>query len=145
MNGISRIYTEDIHRERIKAILEETVNGATLSYGEGLYHGTWEKSLIIRIFDIDRFSLATIAGRIGASNNQQTVIITLPNREIITLNTGGQHMVNGLVVDDSDVEAETVTYDQQPTKGIDPPLLKWQEDKLQSVTSAPWYYHKQNR
>lgn len=71
-----RIFTEDVNREKIEAILTKYYPGFTITKAKGYWRLQKEDSLIIEIVTEDTdTTIKQIAGEIKTENNQQAVLI----------------------------------------------------------------------
>ena len=73
-----RLYTEDNHRNLLYGIVSRYFNGATFLYGNGLWQGAIENSVVIEIIasTADLQTIIHLAGDIRTRNTQQTVLIS---------------------------------------------------------------------
>ena len=70
-----RIFTEDVNRESIYAILDSRVDGYTVSTGIGSWKGQRENSLTIDLVGYTAKTAHVIAKEIKAANRQESVLI----------------------------------------------------------------------
>ena len=75
---IARIYTEDTNRTGVAALVATAVTGATFTYGDGLWAGEMEKSVVIEIHDAKPHIVRHLARQIRDLNSQSVVrVVTL--------------------------------------------------------------------
>lgn len=70
-----RIFTEDVHRERIEELVSAHFDGFTLIPAIGFWKGARESSLIIEIETDDVVSVRELADSIKFANAQESVLI----------------------------------------------------------------------
>ena len=71
-----RIYTEDLNREQIEAILASSFDSFTVLPATGYWEGQRENSLVIELDTNDKSSVVASAGRIKQQNHQEAILIT---------------------------------------------------------------------
>lgn len=71
-----RIYTQDVLWDDTIALVNKYVSGATFLYGQGIWAGTREDSLVIEILGESETTILRLAHRIGAQNQQTEVYVT---------------------------------------------------------------------
>jgi len=77
MNVMTTLYTEDINREAIIAILDRYLEGYTIIKAEGVWRGVPENSLLIYIAGVSYVN--EIVEAIKMRNNQESVmVVTTP-------------------------------------------------------------------
>lgn len=83
---VYRIYTEDVNREEIKALADETLPAYTLFNGEGRWRGVSENSIMLEYIDFGELFLSEkdtesvikgLARSIKTANKQQAVLVTI--------------------------------------------------------------------
>lgn len=82
MGMIYRIYTEDLNRDKVNAIVGKYFSGHTIIAAEGTWLQEPEKSLIVEIITDDRKKVFRIAAEIKRTNNQESVLVTSSNIEV---------------------------------------------------------------
>ncbi len=70
-----RLYTEDVNRPLIMAIVRDHVSGATFFYGDGLWEGRTEKACVIETTG-SRENVMMIAHELCVLNNQVSVLVS---------------------------------------------------------------------
>ena len=70
-----RLYTEDVNRSVIEAVLLSIVNGWTFITAKGAWQGNKENSLIIELLDASEDEAIQISQLICSANNQQSVAV----------------------------------------------------------------------
>jgi uncharacterized membrane-anchored protein YitT (DUF2179 family) len=70
-----RIYTEDVSRADVYAILDSHVSGYTVLEAIGSWKGQREASLIIELMDVPASTVTAIARIIRAHNKQESVLV----------------------------------------------------------------------
>ena len=96
---IHRLYTQDINRAGIEAILASKFDGYTITAANGAYKGTPESSLVVELWNANDAAVKDAAEQIAAVNSQESVgvvkldaspeFVTAPAREqaVATLET----------------------------------------------------------
>jgi hypothetical protein len=74
-----RIYTEDLNREQIEAIIGKSFDSFTVLPAVGYWHGHKENSLVIEVDTDDKLSVVAAASRIKEQNHQEAVLVTEVN------------------------------------------------------------------
>ena len=72
-----RIYTEDVNRNEVYAILDSHVSGYTVLEAIGSWKGTRERSICIELIDVPASTVTAIARSIRALNKQESVLIVV--------------------------------------------------------------------
>ena len=72
-----RIYTEDVNRTEVYAILDSHVTGYTILDATGSWKGTRERSICIELIDVSPATVTAIARTIRAFNRQESVMIVV--------------------------------------------------------------------
>lgn len=72
---MTRLYTEDVNRDRITSILDHYCDGYTLIPAVGAWKGQRESSLIIELYDTPADVGERIAAEIATINYQECVAV----------------------------------------------------------------------
>lgn len=72
---VYRIYTEDVNRNGVEAILDGAFKGYTIIRGEGRWRGKKENSIVIEIDGATRNRVLAVVKKIKATNNQEAVLV----------------------------------------------------------------------
>lgn len=70
-----RLYTQDLNREELNAIIAAQFDSFTTYNARGFYHGTPEDSLVIEIETQDGAGVEKIAQEIKRVNAQESVLL----------------------------------------------------------------------
>ena len=74
---MTRLYTEDVNRDNILAVLDKYEDAYTIFAAIGAYHGVRENSLVIELArNISLAEAETIAEEIATVNKQESVLVT---------------------------------------------------------------------
>ena len=72
-----RIYTEDVNRNEVYAVLDSHVSGYTVLEAIGSWKGTREQSICIELIDVPASTVTAIARSIRALNRQESVLVVV--------------------------------------------------------------------
>ncbi len=84
---MTRLYTEDVNRDGIMAILDSRVDGYTIIPTLGIWQGKRESSLIIELFNVHSKDARAIAEAIRVLNAQDAVAV-VESAETVNMVTG---------------------------------------------------------